>query len=90
MCELTRAANYLCDQIRRQLSSSFHINEGILLIETGPDMNFFYQTVRLEYKMTDHVALRYPGLEKFMETRQDRGYHFGSGVSKKYLKQKFE
>lgn len=90
ICEMTRAANYLCDQIRRQLSSSFRINEGVLLIETGPDMSFSYQTVRLEYNTTDQTSIRYPGLEKFMETRQDRGYHFGNGVSKKYLKEKFE
>lgn len=89
MCEMTRAANYLCDQIRKQLSSSFRINEGVLLIETGPDMSFSYQTVRLEYNTTDNTVLKYPGLEKFMETRQDRGYHFGNGVSKKYLKHKF-
>jgi hypothetical protein len=89
MCEMTRAANYLCDQIRRQLSSSFRINAGVLLIETGPDLSLSYQTVRLEYDMTDQTVINYPGLEKFMETRQDRGYHFGNGVSKKYLKQKF-
>jgi hypothetical protein len=86
MCEMTRAANYLCDQIRKHLSRSFRINEGVLLIETGPDMSFSYQTVRLEYNTTDQTVIKYPGLEKFMETRQDRGYHFGNGVSKKYLK----
>lgn len=90
MCEMTRSANYLCDQIRRQLSSSFRINEGVLLIETGPDMNLSYQTVRLEYNSTDRNVIRYPGLRKFMETRQDRGHHFGTGVSETYLKQKFQ
>jgi hypothetical protein len=90
MCEMTRAANYLCDQIRKQLSSSFRINEGVLLIETGPDMSFSYHTVRLEYKTTDQTFIKYPGLEKFMKTRQDRGYHFGNGVNKKYLKQTFD
>ena len=90
MFEITRAANYLCDQIRKQLSSSFRINEGVLLIVTGPDMSFSYQTVRLEYNTTDQAIIKYPGLEKFMETRQERGYHFGNGVSKKYLKRIFD
>lgn len=90
MCEMTRSANYLCDQIRKQLSSSFRINEGVLLIETGPDMSFSYKTVRLEFGTNDQAIIKYPGLEKFMETRQERGYHFGNGISKKYLKQKFD
>jgi hypothetical protein len=90
MCEMTRAANYLCDQIRKQLSTSFRIKEGVLLVETGPDMSFSYQTVRLEFKTNDQVLIKYPGLEKFMETRQERGYHFGNGVCTTYLKRKFD
>lgn len=88
-CELTRAANYLCDQIRKNISSSFRIKEGVLLIVTGPDMNFSFQTVRLEFKTSDLDIIKYPGLKKFMETRQERGYCFGEGLSSKYLKTDF-
>jgi len=90
VCELTRAANYLCDQIRKYLSSSFRISEGVLLIETGPDMNFSWITVRLEYKTNDQDTVAYPGLKKFMETRQARGYAFGEGVSEDYFPKNFE
>lgn len=86
-CELTRAANYLCDQIRKYLSSSFRIKEGVLLIITGPNMDFAWTTVRLEFKTDDQTFIKYPGLEKFMETRKERGYCFGEGVSKNYLPQ---
>lgn len=85
MFEMTRAANYLCDQIRKHLSSSFRIKEGVLLIETGPDMTYSYQTVRIEYKAIDQSLIKYPGLEKFMETRQERGSHFGKGICRTYL-----
>lgn len=88
-CELTRTANYLCDQIRKYLSSSFRIKEGILLIVTGPDMSFSYKTIRLEFKTTDQDFVKYPGLKKFMEKRQERGYCFGEGVSEKYLNTEF-
>jgi len=84
-CELTRAANYLCDQIRKYLLKSYRINEGVLMIETGPDMFLKWATVRMEYKTSDQKLVQYPGLEKFMETRQDRGYSFGNGVSQDYL-----
>ena len=80
-CELTRGANYLCDQIRRDITITFRIKEGILLITSGPDMNFDWTTARLEFETNDTNVIKYPGLRKFMETRQDRGYHFGTGVN---------
>lgn len=88
-CELTRTANYLCDLIRKYISSAFRIKEGVLLIVTGPDMSFSWTTVRLEFKKSDQDFIKYPGLKKFMETRQERGYCFGKGVSKNYLKVEF-
>jgi len=89
-CELTRAANYLCDQIRLYISRSYRINEGVLLIESGPDLSMSWTTVRLEYATKDEKIILYPGLKKFMETRQERGYCFGSGVSEDYLGLKLE
>lgn len=84
-CELTRSANYICDQVRKYLSGSYRINEGILLIETGPDMHFQWITIRLEYKTIDEQLIAYPGLRVFMETRHERGYAFGEGVSEDYF-----
>lgn len=83
--ELTRAANYVCDQVRKSLSPSYRINEGVLLIETGPDFNFKWTTARLEFKTNDQKVIAYPGLRGFMETRGERGYHFGEGVSEDYF-----
>lgn len=88
-CELTRAANYLCDQVRKYLSPSFRITEGVLLIITGPNMNFSWTTVRLEFDTIDQDFIKYPGLKRFMETRKERGYSFGDGVNKRYLKKEF-
>jgi len=85
-CELTRSANYLCDQVRNCLSSSFRLKEGVLLISVGPDMNFFWKTVRLEFDSNKESSMSYPGLEKFMITRSNRDYSFGKGVNKDYLR----
>lgn len=82
MCELTRAGNYLSDQIRKSISSSYRIKEGLLLVTSGPHMDMSFRTYRLEYKPDD--LLRYPGLKKFMEIRKDRDFHFGEGVSEDY------
>lgn len=84
-CELTRSANYVCDQIREYLSRSFRIAEGVLLISNGPDMNLSYTTVRLEYPSNNIEDIKYLGLEKFMTTRSTREYFFGEGIRKNYL-----
>lgn len=88
--ELTRSANYLCDQIRKYLSSSFRVEEGVLLIITGPNMNLQWSTVRLEFETVDFAKVKYPGLKIFMETRHERGQHFGRGYSPDYFPMKFD
>jgi len=85
MCELTRAGNYLCDQIRKYISSSFRISEGVLLITSGPSIHFSFDTYRLEYKSKDENDCKYPGLRKFMEIRKERGLYFGKGISENYF-----
>lgn len=88
--ELTRSANYLCDQIRKYLMYSFRTEQGVLLIESGPNMNFQWTTVRAEFHKTDRDFVSYPGLRKFMETRRYRGDCFGNGVREEYFPIKFE
>jgi len=85
MLELTRAGNYLCDQIRKYISSSFRINEGILLAISGPHMDLNYKTSRPEYESIDESYCKYPGLRKFMEVRRERDLHFGEGISEDYF-----
>lgn len=83
--ELTRCANYMCDMIRKYFLSSFRINEGALLICTGPDMTLSYKTLRIEFDSTEQKLISYPGLKKFMTIREDRDYHFGTGESEDYF-----
>ena len=85
MCELARAGNYLCEQIRKYISPSFRISEGVLLITSGPHMDLRFKTYRLEYKSGDENDCKYPGLRKFMEIREERGFHFGKGISEDYF-----
>jgi hypothetical protein len=88
--ELTRTANFLCDQIRKNVSRSFRLAEGLLLIQTGPNMNFEWTTVRLEYSTNDINEFSYKGLKHLMEDRSNWNYHFGNGVSEDYFPVKFE
>lgn len=75
--ELTRAANYVCDKIRSRLLHSYRINEGMLLIQSGPHMDLSYKTYRTEYRDQERVDVPYPGLEEFKGQRKDRDFHFG-------------
>ena len=84
MCELTRAANYLIEQIRYCISRSFRTKEGLVLITSGPGMDFKWTTVRLEYSTKDPEQLKYKGLRDFMTSREST-YHFGNGVSEDYF-----
>ncbi len=88
--ELTRAMNYLFDNVRTYLLQSFRLNDGVLLIETGPSMDMTWTTIRLEYKSEERTELPYPGLRKFMEIRKSRNYSYGEGISEDYFPAKFE
>lgn len=88
--ELTRAMNFLFDNVRACLYKSFRLNEGVLLIETGPSMNLTWTTLRLEYKKDKRTDLPYPGLKEFMEIRKNRNLHHGEGVSEDYFPMNFE
>jgi hypothetical protein len=88
MCELTRAGNYLCDQIRDYISPSYRRNEGILLVESGPYMDFKFRTLKLEYFSKKKNGFKYPGLKKFMTIRKERNIYFGEGVSEDYFIQR--
>lgn len=84
-CELTRAMNYLFDNVRAELLHSFRLNEGVLLIETGPSMDMTWTTFRLEYKKDERIEYPYPGLKEFMEIRKNRELNYGEGISKDYF-----
>ncbi|HLS29233.1 MAG TPA: HNH endonuclease [Flavobacteriaceae bacterium] len=84
--ELTRSANLICEEIRKTINPSFRENEGMLLVETGPDMTFSYRTLKLEYSSEQKKEnLPYKGLKKFMQDRDNRDYSHGSGFREDYF-----
>jgi hypothetical protein len=70
--ELTRAANYVCDMVRSNVLHSYRIQEGVLLVQSGPHPDFSYKTMRVEYHGEERNAVPYPGLETFKDIRQTR------------------
>ena len=85
MLELTRAANYVCDQVRATIGPSYRLSEGALLVVSGPHMDFCFHTMRVEYRNDERTERPYPGLRVFMTTRSSRDRHFGAGVSEDYF-----
>ncbi|WP_182629459.1 toll/interleukin-1 receptor domain-containing protein [Clostridium chromiireducens] len=79
--ELTRAANYICDNIRKYINSDFRLDEGKLVVTYGPCMDSSFKTICPEYRSDERTVKPYPGLEKFKEIRIDRDHKFGIGVS---------
>lgn len=80
MLELTRAANLICDQVRRHISHSYRLAEGHLIVQRGPNMDFTYVNFVTRYSADEAVLERpYPGLELFYEARSERDWNIGSG-----------
>lgn len=75
--ELTRAANYVCDQARRFVDRSYRMQEGVLLVESGPGMDLKYRLYRPEYRGDQRSPMPYPGLEQFSKIRANRDVSFG-------------
>lgn len=84
-CELTKATNHLFDLVRIYLLRSFRINEGVLLITTGPHADLSFKTYRLEYSDEELLTLPYKGLREFMKERASRTISFGTGISEDYF-----
>jgi hypothetical protein len=78
-CEMTRAANYVCDMVRGNLDRTFRIEQGVLLVRRGMDMNLMEYTRRLEYRDQERVTHPYPGLQRFLHVRTSRDYFVGTG-----------
>lgn len=79
--ELTRAANYICDNVRKSIKPDFRLEEGKLLATYGPCRDFSFKTICPEYKGEQRILQPYPGIEKFKLIRTDRDYGFGIGIS---------
>lgn len=70
--ELTRAANYVCGQVRKFVDARFRLSDGALLMvfsqSGGPDL------IRPEYSDEDAENL-YPGLSEFRSQRFSRDFY---------------
>ena len=77
--ELTRAANLICDQIRKYILSDFRLAEGLLVITSGPYMDFSFRTHKVRYTGDQRTGIPYKNLGTFKEERVDRDYSFGAG-----------
>lgn len=75
--ELTRAANLVCDEVRRALQPSFRMSEGRLLIQYGPNENLGFVTLAVAYSDAEAASGLYPGLEDFKAQRGRRDAAFG-------------
>lgn len=78
MLELTRAANLICDEIRRHLAHNYRLQEGDLIVQRGPDMHFQFVEFVPRYSRNEATETRtYPGLDRFYSDRADRDWSIG-------------
>jgi hypothetical protein len=75
--EMTRAANYVCDLVRKHLVPAFRMREGVLLVQGGPYMDLTFKSYRVEYGRDERISRPYPGLGPFMTARFGRDHCFG-------------
>ena len=80
-CELTRAANYICDLIRVHVFRHYRLREGLLVAQTGTWNDGIDRTMRLAYQPEERVDFPYPGLDRFCEIRSQRDFFYGSPKS---------
>ena len=82
--ELTRAANLVCDCIRKELLPSYRLEQGALLVTRGMDMSFKTYTYRTEYQRSDFPDL-YRGEKDFIHRRLSRDVYEGSEAEAAYI-----
>lgn len=79
--ELTRAANLICHRIRQVMMRSYRTDEGHLTVASVIFEETSWKTRVILYS-SEEQKLTYPyrGLKEFMEDREKRDFHFGTGV----------
>lgn len=81
MIELTRAANHICNMVRKYIDKSFRLKEGLITFEIGPFSDMSYRQHRANYSWEElQNKFPYQGLEDFKETRISRDYYRGIGI----------
>ncbi|PFY80043.1 hypothetical protein [Bacillus toyonensis] len=77
--ELTRAVNYVCDQVRRYLLPDFRLKEGLSLVTSGPYDDLSFRTHKVRYIGEQRTGIPYKNLEEFKKERDKRDFNFGIG-----------
>lgn len=77
--ELTRAANLVCEAVRQTIDPRYRLDEGLVILESGPYMDFMTRLHRPRYRPNDGWA-PYHGLRDFLIDREHRDEHRGSGA----------
>ncbi|GLS87977.1 hypothetical protein GCM10010873_29510 [Cypionkella aquatica] len=79
--ELTRSANFICDQVRKSLTRSYRLKEGALTIGHDPLLEHSLDEIQPKYLQIEigQFAHPYPGLEDFITVRGSRSFHYGNG-----------
>ena len=72
--ELTRAANYVCDQVRSTLDPPFRRTQGVLLVQQGRDPDVSKAKFRPIYRDGERTLVPYPGRDKFVRIARTRDY----------------
>ncbi|MCO6449425.1 MAG: HNH endonuclease [Caldilineales bacterium] len=75
--ELTRAANYICDRVREEISPTYRIDAGRLLVSRGDILG--YMDYCPQYRGPERVDYPYPGLSRFLTDRTTRDWFVGAG-----------
>jgi TIR domain len=84
MLELTRAANFIADEVRSSIIPTFRHTQGGIMVESGPHLpNGSWRTFAVHYSPEEKGQLMpYPGLEAFKQARFARDKWFGDPNSK--------
>jgi len=76
--ELNRSLNYILDMVRKNIFYTYKLDLGVLYVTAGPDMNFSFNHLRVQYSAEEKVGIPYPGLNEFKNNvRFERDRWFG-------------
>jgi hypothetical protein len=69
--ELTRAANLVCEAVRQTIDPRYRVEEGLVILESGPYEDLMTRLHRPQYAPSDGWR-PYPGLRRFLSERATR------------------
>jgi hypothetical protein len=76
--ELTRAANLVCEGVRQTLDARYRLEQGLVILESGPYTDFLTRLHRPCYAPGSGWS-PYRGLDDFLSAREQRDEHRGAG-----------